>query len=77
MRLEVNFLASAAGGTASAGRMKKKTCRSTDCFSAYNPQNAGAKQKCLAHLERDLEALQTSRFEGNRECARQVKEKMS
>ena len=50
---------------------------SSDCFSAYNPQNAGAKQKCLAHLERDLEALQTSRFEGNREFARQVKEKMS
>ncbi len=47
---------------------------SSDCFSAYNPQNAGAKQKCLAHLERDLEALETSRFKGNREFARQVKE---
>jgi DNA-binding protein H-NS len=47
---------------------------SSDCFSAYSPQNAAAKQKCLAHLERDLEALEISRFEGNREFARQVKE---
>ena len=47
---------------------------SSDCFSAYNPQEAGAKQKCLAHLERDLEALQNSRFEGNREFARACKE---
>ena len=50
---------------------------SSDCFSAYGPQNAAAKQKCLAHLERDLEALETSRFEGNREFARQVKEILS
>jgi len=28
----------------------------SDCFSAYSPQLAGAKQKCLAHLERDWEA---------------------
>ena len=47
---------------------------SSDCFSAYNPQEAGAQQKCLAHLERDLEALQNSRFEGNREFARACKE---
>jgi len=40
---------------------------SSDCFSAYSPQSAAAKQKCLAHLERDLEALKTSRFEGNRQ----------
>lgn len=45
---------------------------SSDCFSAYNPQSAAAKQKCLAHLERDLEALKTSRFAGNRELAQQV-----
>lgn len=38
-------------------------------FSAYNPQAAAAKQKCLAHLERDLEALMTSRFAGNQEFA--------
>lgn len=45
---------------------------SSDCFSAYNPQTAAAKQKCLAHLERDLEALKTSRFVGNREFAQRV-----
>jgi transposase len=38
---------------------------SSDCFSAYNPQSAAAKQKCLTQLERDLEALKLSRFEGN------------
>ena len=43
-------------------------------FSAYNPQAAAAKQKCLAHLERDLEALKTSRFAGNREFAAQVEQ---
>ena len=45
---------------------------SSDCFSAYAPQSAAAKQKCLAHLERDLEALKTSRFAGNREFAKGV-----
>lgn len=45
---------------------------SSDCFSAYGPQSAAAKQKCLAHLERDLEALKTSRFAGNREFACRV-----
>ncbi len=45
---------------------------SSDCFSAYNPQTANAKQKCLTHLERDLKALQTSRFAGNREFATKV-----
>ena len=45
---------------------------SSDCFSAYNPQTAGYKQKCLAHLERDLKALQTSRFQGNRDFATKV-----
>ena len=47
---------------------------SSDCFSAYNPQSAGAKQKCLTHLERDLEALKQSRFDGNRLLAEAVTE---
>ncbi len=47
---------------------------SSDCFSAYSPQGATAKQKCLAHLERDLKALKTSRFQGNREFASSVLE---
>lgn len=50
---------------------------SSDCFSAYNPQKAGLKQKCLVHLERDLAELQTSRFQGNREFAIGVKEILS
>jgi DNA-binding protein H-NS len=50
---------------------------SSDCFSAYNPQKAGRKQKCLVHLERDLAELQTSRFQGNRDFAHQVKEILS
>ena len=45
---------------------------SSDCFSAYSPQGAAAKQKCLAHLERDLKALETSRFARNREFAIKV-----
>jgi hypothetical protein len=45
---------------------------SSDCFSAYNPQSAAAKQKCLTHLERDLEALNISRFHGNRQLATAV-----
>ena len=44
----------------------------SDCFSAYNPQKAAAKQKCLTHFERDLKALETSRFAGNREFRAQV-----
>ena len=47
---------------------------SSDCFSAYGPQLARAKQKCLVHLERDLEALKTSRFAGNQEFAQRVGE---
>ena len=47
---------------------------SSDCFSAYHPQSAAAKQKCLTHLERDLEALKLSRFEGNRLFAQAVGE---
>jgi hypothetical protein len=45
----------------------------SDCFSAYGPQSAAAKQKCLAHLERDLEALVTSRFAANVDFAQNVK----
>ena len=44
----------------------------SDCFSAYSLQGAGAKQKCLAHLERELKALSQSRFQGNRDFARPV-----
>ncbi len=45
---------------------------SSDCFSAYSPQKAAAKQKCLVHFERDLKALETSRFAGNREFRARV-----
>ncbi len=45
---------------------------SSDCFSAYNPQTAAAKQKCLTHLERELTALETSRFVDNRDFSAQV-----
>lgn len=45
---------------------------SSDCWSAYGPQSAGAKQKCWAHLERELKALTTSRFPENREFAHRV-----
>ncbi len=44
----------------------------SDCFSAYSPQKARAKQKCLTHLERDLKALETSRFAENREFQQRV-----
>ena len=45
---------------------------SSDCWSAYGPQSAGAKQKCWAHLERELKALTTSRFPENREFAHRI-----
>ncbi len=44
----------------------------SDCFSAYSPQKAKAKQKCLTHFERDLKALETSRFADNRELVKRV-----
>jgi cell division septum initiation protein DivIVA len=47
---------------------------SSDCWSAYNPQPAAAKQKCLAHSQRELEALSKSRFESNRQFASRVSE---
>ncbi|NES93531.1 MAG: IS66 family transposase [Okeania sp. SIO2B9] len=34
---------------------------SSDCWSAYGPQKAMAKQKCLAHIERELKAMETSK----------------
>lgn len=45
---------------------------SSDCWSAYSPQSATAKQKCLAHIERELKALETSKLEANRVFAQQV-----
>ncbi len=45
---------------------------SSDCFSAYAPQKAAAKQKCLTHFERDLKALETSRFAANREFLKRI-----
>ena len=45
---------------------------SSDCWSAYSPQNAKAKQKCLAHIGRELEALTTSNFAANRLFAERV-----
>lgn len=45
---------------------------SSDCWSAYSPQQAAAKQKCLAHIQRELEALRTSRFESNRQFSSYV-----
>jgi transposase len=45
---------------------------SSDCWSAYSPQAAQLKQKCLTHLERDLQALSESCSAANRELARRV-----
>jgi transposase len=45
---------------------------SSDCWSAYRPQPARLKQKCLTHFERDLSALESSRFEANRAFAQGV-----
>ena len=45
---------------------------SSDCWSAYSPQKANAKQKCLAHIGRELEALTTSNFATNRLFAERV-----
>jgi transposase len=45
---------------------------SSDCWSAYNPQSASAKQKCLAHIGRELTALTTSNLAANRVFAEQV-----
>ncbi|MBF2073631.1 MAG: IS66 family transposase [Synechococcales cyanobacterium C42_A2020_086] len=45
---------------------------SSDCWSAYSSVQATAKQKCLAHIQRELEALSSSRFESNRQFLSQV-----
>lgn len=45
---------------------------SSDCWSAYSPQSAQHKQKCLAHIERELAALAGSNFVANRDFAQQV-----
>jgi transposase len=45
---------------------------SSDCWSAYRPQPARLKQKCLTHFERDLSGLASSRFEANRTFAQGV-----
>ncbi len=46
---------------------------SSDCWSAYSPQAAQAKQKCLAHIGRELEELASSRFTENQKFAEEVK----
>jgi transposase len=45
---------------------------SSDCWSAYGVQSAGAKQKCLAHIERELKSLETSHLPANRQFAQQI-----
>lgn len=45
---------------------------SSDCWSAYGPQKAEFKQKCLAHITRELKALAASNFAANRTFAQQV-----
>jgi len=64
--------------TRSSAELKQLLGENFEGFSAVThtpqPQTAAAKQKCLAHLERDLEALKTSRFVGNREFAQRVGE---
>lgn len=45
---------------------------SSDCWSAYNSQAAAQKQKCLAHIERELAALASSNFPTNRDFAQRV-----
>lgn len=45
---------------------------SSDCWSAYGSQSAQAKQKCWAHIERELAALAASHFAGNRQFAQQI-----
>jgi transposase len=45
---------------------------STDCWAAYSPQAAAVKQKCLAHIGRELNALTQSNLTGNQTFAQQV-----
>jgi transposase len=39
---------------------------STDCWSAYSKQSASAKQKCWAHIERELKRMEKSKMKANR-----------
>lgn len=45
---------------------------SSDCWSAYNRQRARGKQKCCAHIGRELNALSLSNFAANRQFPEQV-----
>ena len=45
---------------------------SSDCWRAYSPQQASAKQKCLAHIERELKGMESSHHNVNRLFAQQV-----
>ena len=45
---------------------------STDCWSAYGKQSASAKQKCWAHIERELKRMETSHLTANRIFAAKV-----
>ena len=45
---------------------------SSDCWSAYSPVCASAKQKCLAHIERELKGLENSHQKANRLFAARV-----
>ena len=45
---------------------------SSDCWSAYSPQKASKKQKCLAHIERELKGLENSHHKANRLFAQEI-----
>jgi transposase len=45
---------------------------STDCWSAYGQAPASAKQKCWAHIERELKRMETSHLKANRIFAAKV-----
>lgn len=45
---------------------------STDCWSANSKQSAVDKQKCLAHIERELKGMETSHLKANRIFAERV-----
>jgi transposase len=47
---------------------------SSDCWSAYNPVSAVHKQKCLAHIERELKGMKKSLHQSNRLFAEKVLE---
>jgi transposase len=44
----------------------------TDCWSAYSKQSASAKQKCWAHIERELKRMEKSKMKANRIFAANV-----